>query len=77
MWVRATLRYLVYRVDGGVPITPEAFSKRVLMAETANLSTLDTKVTAGKTYSYFALTKETASGRISNMSNAFQYHAPK
>ena len=26
--------YLVYRVDGGVPITPAAFSKRVLVAET-------------------------------------------
>ena len=69
--------FLVYRVDGGVPITPAAFSKRVLIAETASLSTLDTKVTAGKTYTYFALTKETASGRISNMSNAFRYVAPK
>jgi hypothetical protein len=69
--------FLVYRVDGGVPISPAAFSKRVLIDETANLSTLDTKITAGKTYAYFALTKVTATGAISNMSNAFKYDALK
>ena len=69
--------FLVYSVEGGVPISPAAFSKRVLVAETSALSTVDTKVTAGKVVTYVVFTKETATLRISNMSNAFQYNAPK
>ena len=48
--------YLLYRVDG-LGVTPDNFKKRVLVAQTSLLTATDTKVTAGKPYTYFVVVK--------------------
>jgi hypothetical protein len=67
---------LVWRVDGGAPFSLDAFNKRVLVGETSDTSITDTRVTGGKTYTYFAQTK-TASGEFSDRSNSFTVFVAK
>ena len=67
---------LVYRVDGGAPIPIDAFNKRVFIGETAAETITDPKVTGGKMYTYFAVTKA-PNGDISDRSNTDTVTMPK
>jgi len=55
-----TLAFEVYRVDGGLPVTPAAFAQRVFVgtfpaATTPRTIITDTTITPNKAYTYFAL----------------------
>jgi hypothetical protein len=55
-----TTAFEVYRVDGGLPVTPAAFAQRVFVgtfpaATTPTTTINDTTVTPNKTYTYFVL----------------------
>jgi len=55
-----TIAFEVYRVDGGLPVTPAAFAQRVFVgtfpAATTSTTTInDTTITPNKTYTYFVL----------------------
>jgi hypothetical protein len=55
--VTGPVKVLVFRVDGSTPISLDAFNKRVLVEETEGTTVIDTRVIAGKMYTYFAITK--------------------
>jgi hypothetical protein len=59
--------YLLYRVDG-LSVTVDNFKKRALVARTPFLTATDTRVTAGKPYTYFVIV-EFGDGTTSGMSN--------
>jgi len=55
-----TIAFEVYRVDGGLPVTPAAFAQRVFVgtfqaAATSTTTINDTTITPNKTYTYFVL----------------------
>ena len=65
--------YLLYRVDG-LAVTADNLKKKVLVAQTSSTTATDTKVTAGKPYTYFVIVKfadRTQSG-MSNQANPSQ-----
>jgi hypothetical protein len=69
------LTYIMYRVDGN-KVTDTTFSKKVTVGQTTDLTILDTRVTAGKTYTWFGVVKY-PDGSESNMSHSVSLALPK
>ena len=69
------LTYIIYRVDGD-KVTDTAFAKKVTVGQTTNLTILDTKATAGKTFTWFGVVKY-PDGSESNMSHSVTLAVPR
>jgi len=67
--------YQVYRVTGPA-VNDSNFAKRVLVAQVATESTIDTKPKAGETYTYFVIVRF-ADGNLSGMSNPATAQVPR
>jgi hypothetical protein len=69
------ITYIIYRVDG-TKVTDTAFAKRTTVGQTIDLTILDTKVTGGKTYTWFGVVKY-PDGSQSAMSHSVTLTVPR